>query len=41
MKVKKMKMKKKIFNFSIFLRDMSVDSPILPHHKCVSRYPPK
>ena len=45
MKVKKKKMKKKNFNLFIFpviwLRDISVDSPILPHHKYVSRYPQK
>ena len=31
-----------LINFFItWLRDVSVDSPILPHHKYVSRYPPK
>ena len=42
MKVKEKKMKKKNFNLFIFpviwLRHISVYSPILPHHKYVSRY---
>ena len=45
MKVKKKKMKKKIFNFFIFpviwLRDISGNSPILPHNKYVRQYPQK
>ena len=45
MKVKKKKMKKKNFNLFTFcvtwLRNISVDSPIIPHYKYASGYPPK